>query len=866
MRYAHRTLSRLILAALLAWPCGAYGAAEPAGKLTPDQAAAVEADYLTRIDDLLPGMGAADLVARQEPQLALEKMCFAVSGPDKESERRALCRAMMARVGPDVALPARVWLLRKVEPLGKEEVVPGLTTLLGDADPQIRELARRALQNNPSPKAGAALRKELSRATDPAWRVALINALGARREADSVGPLRKLAQDGDDTVAGAAIAALADIATPPAIGELQSLRRNGRPALREPITHAWLRGAAHLLETGKRDQAAKIYEELNAPAEPEAVRIAALQGLMVARGAQAVPMFVELLGGDDERLSWIAAQCLRDMPDPKATDRLAAALEGAGPQVQIVLLEVLEQRGDKAALAAVTAQANSADPGVRLAALRALRSVGDPSCVRLLAERTLSGPDDERQAARGSLAGMSGADVDRAILAAIETAEPAMRTELVRSAAARRVAAALPVLYAAAGDADESVRVAVITALGSLGGEADLPRIVALLTGAQDEATQKAAEEAVASVSLRMEDRQRRAAPVIAALPTAPPPARAALVRILGRVEGHAALTAVREQTASPDAEVRGAAINVLAKWSEPAAMDALIALARSAEQPDQRNAALRGYVRLVRLPSARPRNVTFGLLKEAMALAGPIKDRKTVLAAMREAGCLEALQFVLPFLDDGDLRAEAETAVLGIAVGVSGQHGDEAVTALRRLHESASNGEMRAKAGRAIDSLSQHIVAWLFSGPYKQGRKGPDELFDAPFPPEDPQTNPTWQPLEVTNLDQPGQFALGDYPTPQTNVCGYVRTGVWSETEQPALLTVGSDDGAKAWLNGEVVHAANVSRGITCGEDKAPIRLKQGWNTLLLKITQGGGGWGFCCAVAAPDGSVLPGLKFEAR
>ncbi|NLX20705.1 MAG: hypothetical protein GXY55_03410 [Phycisphaerae bacterium] len=866
MRYTHRILSPLTLAALAAWSGGAFAAAEPADKLTPRQTAALEADFLTQIDCLLPGMGAEDLVAREKPQLALEKICFAASAPGKEAERQALCRAMMARTGPEVALPARVWILRKVEPLGKQEVVPALATLLCDPDPQIRELARRALQNNPSPRAGTELRKSLAKADTPAWRIALINSLAARREADSVDPLRQFAKDNDDAVATAAIAGLADIGTPPAIREIQSLRRNGRLVLRDTTTHACLRCAEQLLATGQRDQAATIYQELSAPPEKEAIRIAALQGLMLARGAQSVPMFVDLLGGEDHRIQWIAAQCLRDMPDPKTTDRLAAALQNAAPAVRAVILEVLGQRGEKTALPAVTAQANSSDPAVRLAALQALRFVGDASSVRLLAERMLTGPDDERQAARDSLAGASGADVDRAVLAAIESAEPHMRAELVKIAAVRRIPAALPVLYAATGDADESVRVAVIIALGNLGSEADLPRIVALLPGVQDEATRQAVEEAVASVSLRMDDRPRRAAPVIAALPTAPQPARSALVRILGRLEGDAALAAVREQTASPDAAVRDTAINVLAKWSEPTAIPALLDLARSAEQQAHRQAALRGYVRLVRLPSGRSRAETFAMLKDAMALASEVKDRKTVLAAMHEAGCLEALQFVLPLLDDADLRAEAETAVLGIAVAVSGQHGAQAVAALERLRDSASGDDLRGKASRALDSLKQHVVAWLFSGPYQQAGKGAGDLFDLPFPPEDPQGNATWQPLEVTNLDQPGQFALGDFPTPPSNVCGYVRTAVWSENEQPALLILGSDDGAKVWLNGQVVHAANLSRGITCGEDKAAVTLKAGWNTLLLKITQGGGGWGFCCSVLAPDGSPLPALKFEPR
>jgi hypothetical protein len=40
---------------------------------------------------------------------------------------------------------------------------------------------------------------------------------------------------------------------------------------------------------------------------------------------------------------------------------------------------------------------------------------------------------------------------------------------------------------------------------------------------------------------------------------------------------------------------------------------------------------------------------------------------------------------------------------------------------------------------------------------------------------------------------------------------------------------------------------------------------LKQGWNLLLLKITQNNQGWAFCARFVAPDGSPLEGLQFDA-
>jgi len=42
--------------------------------------------------------------------------------------------------------------------------------------------------------------------------------------------------------------------------------------------------------------------------------------------------------------------------------------------------------------------------------------------------------------------------------------------------------------------------------------------------------------------------------------------------------------------------------------------------------------------------------------------------------------------------------------------------------------------------------------------------------------------------------------------------------------------------------------------------------RLREGWNDLVLKVVNRGGGWGFACRIRQPDGSALEGLKLEAR
>jgi hypothetical protein len=74
----------------------------------------------------------------------------------------------------------------------------------------------------------------------------------------------------------------------------------------------------------------------------------------------------------------------------------------------------------------------------------------------------------------------------------------------------------------------------------------------------------------------------------------------------------------------------------------------------------------------------------------------------------------------------------------------------------------------------------------------------------------------------------------------------------------------LGADDAVKVWLNGALIHAKNVARPVTPWEDQVDIVLPQGVSTLLLKVVQGGGGWGACARIRTRDGADIEGLQFD--
>jgi len=81
------------------------------------------------------------------------------------------------------------------------------------------------------------------------------------------------------------------------------------------------------------------------------------------------------------------------------------------------------------------------------------------------------------------------------------------------------------------------------------------------------------------------------------------------------------------------------------------------------------------------------------------------------------------------------------------------------------------------------------------------------------------------------------------------------------SDTDKEVVLGIGSNDGVRVWLNGELIWDNHCPRGAMIDEDCFNISLKMGLNPLLIKVDQGFGNWGFYARVVNRE-EVLKKLK----
>jgi hypothetical protein len=90
------------------------------------------------------------------------------------------------------------------------------------------------------------------------------------------------------------------------------------------------------------------------------------------------------------------------------------------------------------------------------------------------------------------------------------------------------------------------------------------------------------------------------------------------------------------------------------------------------------------------------------------------------------------------------------------------------------------------------------------------------------------------------------GFIGLTEKITPHELVVTYAVTYIHAPVACKATLMIGTDDGAKVFLNGQEVYRFEGERIAEPDDAEVALNLKQGWNALLLKVENNFGAYGF--------------------
>lgn len=778
---------------------------------------------------------------------------------------------LIQRLQSDDSLTHKDEACARLKLIGTDRAVPALAALL--TDESLSHSARFALEAMTGPAAGRALLAALDK-TSGTIQVGIINSLGLRQESAAVPALAKLLGTPNAEVAAAAAVALGRIGNPAALRALRPALHSTAATVHRAVADGLLRCAQRLIDTGHPSSAIPIYRQLYDQEKEDLLRVAAYRGWLRAAGKNSLKLSLAAIQDAAGPRQTAALQWVHEINASDASQKLAALLPKLEPTVQIALVGGLSQRGDAAALPPIVNLVRSSVPEVRAAALAAVGALGGPDQIPLLAQVAASGQPAEQKIARQALLQMHGGPVTDSLLNRLTGATPQEQAELTRALGDRGDRAAIPKLLELAQNGATSVRQSALHALAQLVDQPQLAALVDVAVKAADETTRAAAAEALIGAFQHIASQRGQAdpAPLLSALQNASPEARIGLLPVCSSLNAAPVREALRTAVRDANPKVQAAAVRALCESNDPELLPDLTRIIQESKEETFRSLAIGSCVRLLTQEDpARFSNLQRVLTFQAILATGLRPDQKRqVLAGLAEVAMPESLSMASTLLSETEVQIEAARAIIKIAPGLPPAQFRTAEAALKQAAAAVTDATTRQAVDAALKQIlenSEYITDWQMAGPYTQAGKDFAALIDVPFPPEKADAAGVNWLLMPTGTDPKRPWLMDLLKAIGGNDrVAYVRTWVHAEQDQPARLEIGADDGVKVWWNQQMVHALNVPRGLGRGSDKVAVQLKQGWNSLLIKVTQLNQGWEFCVRVAKPDGATLDGLKFNAN
>lgn len=734
-----------------------------------------------------------------------------MAAENADTDRQAsIAKAMAEALGGEIGDDTRMHLCRYLSLIGGDESVESLASLLDGDNAHLYERARWALERIPGEAATEALMTQLKK--DDASsdrRIALINGLGARGAKNAVPVLKEQLEAGDPQVVAAALNALAAIPTAQSFTIMRDAYRSKLPGAEVALFTL----AENLVDANMSFQAMALLVPVWSDAQASVtLKCRALHGLARTGSAPTTDIVLNALDHENPRIQEAAVQACMLIEGKEEQNRLGY-------------------------------KAMTADKPLRLELIREVGAQNAVGQLFLLQEASAADDAEIRAAAYEAMGKLSVPNEPEALMAALKAklnddARHLKCTPLVYTS-----------LLAGLKDDDESVRRAAEQSLMYLSDEAVTERLIDAYDRANDRQT-------------------------------------ASILTVLGRRHGAAADALLLKEVDNKNDAIRAAAAGGLGrmeleKGKLPSAevTDALVAAAD--EGPDNvRAAAVDSLLCLAQRRNEVDQAWASGLYVKALTHAVSDQQKRSAMIGISEntdPKQTELLAVIEPLVFEGSLTRPAAQAAAQFAMHLPDSEKDRAekilIQAVKLKTDNALDAVeyLRDELGIDFDPSRTErgfITVYWLAGPLPNPNH---DGFDTVYFPEKQvdlaarekvgDATIGWQ--RVRTLADDGRFDLRKLISERGHAVTYAYAEVAVDKAQDALLKMGSDDGLAAWVNGDKVHAMKVSRGLTVDGDVVPIKLKEGVNRILLKITDNGGYWEFTARLTTPDNQPL---KFEQK
>lgn len=605
--------------------------------------------------------------------------------------------------------------------------------------------------------------------------------------------------------------------------------------------------AAHATKTNTKDRREVINAllTLTKPDCPLPVRKVALQALSICATDEAVPSLATLL--NDEQVRDDALAALKQIRSSAAAKAIANAAANAKGEWLRALLATLGEMGRPEGVPLLLTMLKSGDLETKSVAAAALGRIGDAKAITALVDAVRQG-------------------VPTAFDGLVRTGDLLLQRGQV-SLAADAFERALQFAK------DAHQRCAALLGLGKTGTAKALPLLVSALDAPEITVRQAAFD---ALVAYRHRDALRG---LQAMWRRANPTQRAMLLRVFVARKEPTTPELLRQSATDPNPEIRTTALTLMGELDDPTFEPVLWEAAMKGSDAIK-NVALRSYLSIAERRARKGETAQARMMFErALQLAEQnslLELRDRALSGLALLGDPQSLPLVERYLQQTSPPREALLAAVAIATTLMRQGKKTDATALvRRVLSLRPPRDVGNRASQLLVRLGEDPSAiprsqgflchWWLLGPFPNPE---NSAFERAFI-DETAANPLalttvrvdnrllrWR--EIRIADPQGVVDLTQFFRQTEWVACYAYTEFVVDSAMDADLRIGSDDSVKVWLNGQLVHQFSGMRGLTVDQDRVRVRLRKGTNRLLLKVTQGGGGWEFCVRLTDLQGNPI--------
>jgi len=285
------------------------------------------------------------------------------------------------------------------------------------------------------------------------------------------------------------------------------------------------------------------------------------------------------------------------------------------------------------------------------------------------------------------------------------------------------------------------------------------------------------------------------------------------------------------------------------------------------------KQAAVRAYLKIAEARQDQDGAAALAIYRRALEIATGDDERKQAILGIGRVGDVAQLAIVEPYLNNGNLKEAAATAIVPLADKVA-QAGDKgrAIALYKQAVEAGKDRNVVRAAAQKLRELGVPLdlaagrgclTQWWVLGPFpgreqatKNDHVATDKAVDLTEIVEFQNRNLRWKSAPV---DDPLGMIDFEKTVARMDDCGtYAYAEVKSDQEREVLLKIGSDDSVFIWLNGQRIHAWDGNRGWAEDQDTVDAHLKAGWNSVLAKVINGGAQWSLSVRLTDKDGKPI--------